>query len=193
MLPLTQALSIITILIKSLNNEASLLLDLLPNDDKFAQARQLQDDLCVSQEGLDQWVHNFLDTRHQHMITVERLIHLNELLCDNQHHLSSGKVELFQCYHIIMVTTLVLKGSTLLKLVQCLVSVCSGGNSNALITREAFQCLGLIGVRDFGSVSLLPSNLLGICDTCIHTKVNCACNFASFLLTVFSFLSHIPC
>jgi len=148
-------------LIKSLSNEASLLLDLLPDNDKFADIRQLRDDLCVSQVGLEQWVHNFLDNRHQRTITVERLVHLNKLLCDNQHHLSSGKMVLFYCHCVILVTTSVLKGSTLLKLVQCLVSECSKGKSNNSKTKEACQCLGLIGVRDFGSVSLISPNHLG--------------------------------
>ena len=96
-------LSIITTLIKSLNNEASLLLDLLPDDDKFADVRQLRDDLCVSQNGLEQWVLNFLDNCHQHTITVERLVHLTKLLFDNQHRLSSGKMTLYYCHHIIVV------------------------------------------------------------------------------------------
>ena len=44
----------------------------------------------------------------------------------------------------------------LLELVQYLVSLCSDGSNSAVITKEACQCLGLIGIRDFGAVSLLP-------------------------------------
>lgn len=61
-----------------------------------------------------------------------------------------------------------LKGSTLLKLVQCLVSECFERKSNIMKTKEACQCLGLIGVRDFGSVSLIPPNPLG--TTCTYYK-----------------------
>jgi len=96
---LVQALSVITMLIMSLNNEASLLLDLLPNSDRFADTRQLRDDLCGPQDGLDQWVRSFLDNRHQHLITVERLVHLNKLLRDNHHCISSGTESLFHSYH----------------------------------------------------------------------------------------------
>ena len=44
----------------------------------------------------------------------------------------------------------------LLELVQCLVNLCSDGINNTTITRKACQCLGIIGVRDFGAVSLSP-------------------------------------
>ena len=53
-----------------------------------------------------------------------------------------------------MYVTIVMEGPMLLELVQYLVSSFSEGSNNKMITKEACQCLGLIGVRDFGAVSL---------------------------------------
>lgn len=49
----------------------------------------------------------------------------------------------------------------LLELVQYLVGLCSEGVNNPVITKEACQCLGLIGIRDFGAVSLLSHKHIG--------------------------------
>lgn len=49
----------------------------------------------------------------------------------------------------------------LLELVQYLVSLCSDGANNAAVTKKACQCLGMIGIRDFGAVSLLPPKHTG--------------------------------
>ena len=59
------------------------------------------------------------------------------------------------------IITIVMEGSMLLELVQYLVSLCSEGNRNEMITKEACQCLGLIGIRDFGAVSLSPHKHIG--------------------------------
>ena len=50
----------------------------------------------------------------------------------------------------------------LLELVQYLVSLCSDGANNAAVTKKACQCLGIIGIRDFGAVSLLPPKHTGM-------------------------------
>ena len=52
-----------------------------------------------------------------------------------------------------------MEGPLLLELVQYLVSLCSEGNNKEMITKEACQCLGLIGIRDFGAVSLHPKHI----------------------------------
>jgi len=65
-----------------------------------------------------------------------------------------------------------MEGPILLELVQCLVSLCSEGNNDNGITKTACQCLGLIGVRDFGAVSLLPHNHIGMHLYMNHIK-NC--------------------
>ena len=60
----------------------------------------------------------------------------------------------------------------LLELVQYLVSLCSEGNNNETITKEACQCLGLIGIRDFGAVSLSPHKHTGKnIYVCLHIQI----------------------
>ena len=60
-----------------------------------------------------------------------------------------------------MYVTIVMDGPMLLELVQYLVTLCSEGSKNEMISKKACQCLGLIGVRDFGAVSLSPHKHTG--------------------------------
>ena len=73
-----------------MKDDAVMLLDLLPDNEKFASVRELRDETCSFQGGLCQWVRHFLDNSHHCSVTVEGLNHLRKLLCDNQRHLSSG-------------------------------------------------------------------------------------------------------
>lgn len=67
-----------------------MLLDILPDNDKLASIRELQDDTYYFQGGLRQWLRHFLDKNH-HSVTVEVLNHLIRLLLDNQQNLSLGE------------------------------------------------------------------------------------------------------
>lgn len=87
-----QAITIISMLLKSLKDEAVILLDLLPDNDKFASIKELRDEMYCFQGGLCQWVRHFLDKSRHHSVNVEGLNHLRRLLHDNQHTLSSGKL-----------------------------------------------------------------------------------------------------
>lgn len=75
---------------KSPKDDAVMLLDILPDNDKFASVRELQDDTYYFQGGLCQWLRHFLDKSY-HSVTVEGLNHLIRLLNDNQQNLSSGE------------------------------------------------------------------------------------------------------
>ena len=66
-----------------------MLLDILPDNDKLASIRELQDDTYY-RGGLHQWLRHFLDKGH-HSVTVEVLNHLIRLLLDNQQNLSLGE------------------------------------------------------------------------------------------------------
>ena len=99
-----QAITIITTLVKSLKDDAVMLLDILPDNDKFASIRELQDDTYYFQDGLYQWLRLFLDKSY-HSITVEGLNHLIKILHDNQQNLSSGEF-LFVVSIVAMVTML---------------------------------------------------------------------------------------
>jgi len=78
-----------------------ILLELLPDNDKFANIRELRDDMCGFQGGLCQWARHFLDNSHHCSVTVEGLHHLRKLLHDNQHHLSSGCLLLVCTFTIV--------------------------------------------------------------------------------------------
>ena len=67
-----------------------MLLDLLPDNDKFSGIKELQNEVYCFKDELCQWVRHFLDKNHHHSITVEGLTHLRRRLHNNQHHLSSG-------------------------------------------------------------------------------------------------------
>ena len=71
-----------------MKNEAVMIADILPDNDKFASVRELRDDMYCSQGGLCKWLRYFLDNSHHHSVTAEGLNHLKKLLHENQPKLS---------------------------------------------------------------------------------------------------------
>ena len=159
-----------------------MLLDLLPDNDKFTSIKELRNEGYCFQGGLCQWVRHLLDKTH-HPITVEGLSHIKRHLHKNQHHLSSGSFTIvIRIATFYIFTYIVMEGPMLLELVQYLVGLCSEGNSNKMLTKEACQCLGLIGIRDFGAVSLQPKHI-GKIYTCTH--ISCHYNYITYAYKAF--------